>query len=264
MSSKDVIIVEKSQVQLAREAEAELDRLENIAANAFRASEKALKDGVKALWHIRESNLWEYARDDDDVRLKDKEHGSWSEYLRLLVRRKNISRSGLYDHLGTVDVWVKALKREIDELDQLPSMSVAGYIKEVIDYDGRSKEVRLPPPEVIERLPPPASDVVGKDPEEVIISRVNALVDEAFIQPAVPLTKTDIRKMLRTDVGGDPDIQFFESGKGEVWGQIEGNGTVWDGVVIPAEQYAGIPEALRKHIAKKLNILPYEKGGNNG
>lgn len=225
-----------------------LAELENVAKRSLKRSKEAFDEAMFALIEIRDNNLWVYARDEDDVLLLDYKNARFKEdYLYLFCRRTGISQSTIYEDIGTVRVmhylgWSNDQIAEVGVKELKP-------VQSLIRIDGRSKAVVLPPPEVVEKLPP------GDTVEERIIKKV----EEVFVDPPEPLSPSDRRKAMVVDTGLAPDVQFFESGSGDVWYTYDHNETHWDGILISAEIYAEINDEAREYLVKKLKIQEYTR-----
>jgi hypothetical protein len=119
----------------------------------------------------------------------------------------------------------------------------ANYVRGLIDMDGRTGEVKLPPPTA---LPP------GDGNE---IERVNEKIDEVLVHPQVPLTNKDVRKAFTIDV--DPEaseIYFFESTDG-IWYSFEDGSDMSDGILIHNEIMDALPAKVRAKVFRKLNVM---------
>lgn len=237
-----------SEIISVKESEKQLLRLEKIAEKKFAASGRAFNRGIEALWTIRELELWHYARDEDDVLLRDYQTPRFEHYIRLFCNRYSVSRSGTFDHLRTIAVWTKALNRPVEELFEKVGVKEAKPIRQVIDYDGRRDMVMMPSPEVVAQLPPGETDV----------DRVNAKVDEVFIQPEIPLTKADVRKSFSIDTGLKEETAFVEDGSSNIVFHYESIDNKWSGVIIRGNVFSHLPDDVRQCLRRKLRIAAYD------
>lgn len=230
------------------EGESRLDALERVASSRLRLSHLALTDGIVALSRIRDEKLWMYARDEDGVMFQDMRKPTWEKYLAIFTRRQGLSRSGVYGHLKTVQLW-SLLSLPEEALHEI-GVQAAAPVKLLVNVDGRTGELKLPPPEIIKGLP--------GDPNDPPIERVRRKVEEVLLLPAVPLRPADVSKALTVDVGSSPDIEIFETGKGDVFATYTRGDTYWDGVLIAADAIRKIPGSLRDYVFRRLNVLPFD------
>jgi hypothetical protein len=237
-----------SEIISVKDNERRLKTIERSAAKNFTASGQAFNRAMEALWEIREEGLWEYARDEDNVLLRDYNSPRFEYYIRLFCTRYSVSRSGTFDHLKTIAVWVKALNRPVEQLFETVGVKEAKPIRQIIDYDGRRGMVMHPPPGVVEQLPPGETD----------IDRVNAKVDEVFIQPEIPLTKTDVRKSFTIDVGIKEETAFVENENGSISFYFESGDNKWSGIIIQGELFKNLPDDVRRCLRRKLRIAAYD------
>ncbi len=238
-------------ITTTQEGIGKLAELEGVAKKNLRSSKEAFDTAMFALATIRDENLWIYARDEDDVLLMDYKNARFKDdYLYHFCRRNGISISSIYEHLGTLEImhylgWTN---------DKIANVGVKELkpVQALVRIDGRNEEIKLPPPEVIEKLPP------GDTPVE----RIAKKVEEVFVDPPEPLSPSDRRKAMIVDTGVAPDTQFFESGSGDVWYTFDHNETHWDGILIPAEIYIEINNEAREYLVKKLKIQEYTRRDN--
>jgi len=239
-----------SSVITAIEGERRLRALEVEAGESFHASEEAFSRGIIALYEINSESLWHFGKDDDGVRFGDYRNPRFEDYLRHFCRKKGISRSSAQDHIGTVRTWVLALERKTEELQDV-GVKRAAPIKEIVKVDGRTGEISLPRPEILEKLPPAPTP----------IEQVQKKIDEVLIEPKIPLTPNDVRESFTIDIGktNKPSIRFSETGRGDIWGSYDGGEDVfWDGIVILAGTLSGMSEEMKEAIFKRLRVLKYE------
>lgn len=231
-----------------QEGKKKLAELEGVASTNLHTSREAFDSAILALTEIRDEKLWHYAVDEDEVMLGDYTKPRFKEdYLRLFCRRNNISMSGTYGHLGTVET-AHYLGITNDTIRDVGVRELSP-VKRLVRIDGRSGEIKLPPPEVIERLPP----------GDTVRERIKAKVEEVFVNPPEKLSPSDALKAIVVDTGIDPDIHVFEAGDGDVWLTYEQGEYLWEGVVIPAEVYAKVTGEAREWLVKRLKITEYTR-----
>lgn len=232
-----------------QEGKKRLARLEGIAGESLHTSKDAFNNAMLALDRIREEKLWHFAVDDDGVMLGDYAKPRFKEdYLRLFCARNGISVSSAYDHLDTITSchligWDDDTIRQVGVREARP-------LKNLVRVDGRSGEVKTPPQEVIETLPPGETDM----------DRIRAKADEVFVHPEVPLTPADALRAVIVDTGMAPEVNIFEAGDGDVWLTFSHNNHNWDGVLIPEENYSGMSNQAREWLNKRLKIEEYSRG----
>ncbi len=225
------------------EGQQALSALESLAAEHFHNSQEHFTQGIVALYQINKDRLWEYAKDEDGVMLRDYDGGgSFEVYLGWFCTKFGISRSSTQSYLKTTRLWDAVLGRDMGELLDI-GVRRANYVRGLIDMDGRTGEVKLPPQNIL-----PSGD-------DDVIDRVNEKIDEILIHPAVPLTNKDVRKAFTIDI--DPEaseIYFFESADG-IWYSFEDGDDMSDGVIIGNEILDALPPKVRTKIFRKLNVM---------
>lgn len=243
-------MTDKSNIITTQEGKKKLKKLEDAAGKNLHTSREAFNDAMLALDEIRKENLWVYAVDEDGVMLMDYKKPRFKEdYLYLFCRRHGIGKSSTYKWLGIVDI-LHHLGITDEEIKKI-GVREADPVQNLISIDGRSGEVKIAKPEVIEKLPP------GDTPEE----RIAAKVREVYIDPPEPLSPADAFKAIVSDTGSGPSIAVWEVGDGDVWLSYEIDGDLWDGVLIPKGNYRSMSEAAREWLNKKLKIQEYGTGG---
>lgn len=201
------------------------------------------------LRNIYEEDLWKYARDPDGVLLQDYEKVEFGFYLNLFCRTYGVSRSGTYDHLRTVRIWIDVLHLDPEILEKV-GIKRARPIRKLVSIDGRTGEVTLPPPEVIDKLPPGSTD----------LDRVRNKVMETLVEPAEPLTNSDVTKSFTVDVGAAPELFFFEDENGAIWCDYCYNEEMWSKIIVHDATMADMPHRLREIIHGKFRSERYDNG----
>ncbi len=225
-----------------------LAELESVASENLHTSRQAFDRAILALTEIRDDGLWMYAIDEDGVMLQDYERPRFKEdYMYLFCRRNNISMSSTYDHLGTIAI-MRHLGWTNEKISDVGVRRLK-HVRKLIDIDGRSGEVKLPPPEVIEKLPP----------GDTIEERVNAKIEEVFIDPPEQLSPADALRSIVVDTGIAPDVNVFEAGNGDIWLTFDHCDEMWDGILIPAANYRELSDGARGWLDKKLKVTEYER-----
>jgi len=233
--------VTEQNIITTQEAEKELASLESEAGEHFHNSQESFAKGILALHTIRDKHLWAYAKDESGIRFGDYNHPSFGDYLYHFCRARGISRSSIYNHLGTVDTW-KKLGRKEEELIEI-GLRKAAPVRKLYRVDGRTGEIKMPPREVLRALPP------GKTPEE----RINAKIQEVFIDPPEPLSPTDIRKSFTVDIGTS-EFNFFRHGDGGIWLEYDGGEEFWTGEVVSAKALGEMPQAAADRIFGRFGL----------
>ena len=238
--------MENNIVVTVQQGKRRLARLESVAAGRFRRSSKDFDRGMRTLRTIRDTGAWHYALDDDDVMLSDYQRPKWEHYIRLFCDKHRIGRSTTFAALNTIDTWY-ALGLPEKALEEV-GLDKAKEIRHIARYDGRSKELELPPETVIEQLPPADSP----------LERVKKKIEEVLIDPPEPLRPKDIRDSFTIDTGVDEEVSIFQAGSGDIWFSYEGGEHLSDGTFITAMQWKELDPKFREWLIKKLKIQEYK------
>lgn len=222
-----------------------LEELERYAIHHFGISREAFDEAIMAIWEIRNDGLWLYATDPDGTMYQDyKKPRFKDDYLYHFGKRVGRSVSSIYEHLGTIDSW-QALGLPMDELYEV-GVKRARPVQILAPIDGRTGELRLPSPEVLDTLP--------GDPGDDPIERVRMKVEETLIHPPEPLAPSDVRKAFRVDTRIEPDVSIWETLEDGLWAQW---GPMWDGRIISEPTWTHMPPGLREYVLVKLHAQEY-------
>jgi hypothetical protein len=225
MSNSSVVPIEA-----ALNAEQRLASLEQEATTNLRASDEAFNKGMIALWTIKTEQwngraLWTYARDHDGVQYGDRAKPIFEDYLYQFCFENGISRSGTLDHIKTIRVWVEALHLDPNLLLEA-GVKRSRSIRNLATIDGRSGDIRLAKPEILENVFPGST----MQPQEEILKSVADYALEKLIHPAQPLSREDVVKAFTVDLGMEK-YTYLETETG-IECVYEGDGESWRGVVI--------------------------------
>lgn len=243
-------------ITTVQEGKDKLREIEQWAIEHFHNSREAFDRAMLGLYQINEEKLWEYAEDEDGVMLRDyKGGGSFETYLGWFCTRHGVSRSSVQQHLKTVRTWA-VLGRSVDQLMDI-GIRRAGPIQKIVNIDGRSGEIKLPPEEVIQQLPLPLIPL--EDREEEALERINRKIDEILFDPPEPLTNQDVRKAFTIDIDEDAEeVYFFEDADGNIWYTWETGDNMGDGVLISGEITEHLPEVVVEKVIKRLRVMRRE------
>lgn len=236
----------ESAIITVQQGKKRLERLESVAAGRFMRSSESFDQGIQALQRIRDQGVWHYAKDADGVMLGDYKKPRWEDYIRSFCDRHGVGRSTTFAALNVVDTW-NALGLPRKTLEEV-GLEKAKEIRHLVKYDGRSRQLKLPPPEVLEKLPP------GKDP----VDQIREKVKEVLIDPPEPLTHHDVRDAFSIDTGVGEDVYVWVTEGNRVRYTYEGDSHLADGVLIGRKEWEGLDEKFREWLNRRLKIAERE------
>lgn len=265
------------------EGQKKLAELEAAAGQHFHNSEEEFSRAIISLLEIQEEKLWEYSKDHDGVMLRDIEGTSFETYLHLFCDRYGTSRSSVQSYMGVGRLW-KALGRPLQELIQI-GVHRAKHVENLVGYDGRKNELKLPAPSVIAKLPAVIRDDDGEEPfdgaigmtaeeqiygeqteddevvvpDEVIIMMVNQKIDEVLVLPPEPLTDGDVRDSFTIDVDENRRKTwfYFDKKNGDVWFGYETMDDMGDGKLMEGGDFEKLPQPIKDRMVSSLRIKTF-------